>query len=85
MENSELPWNYATKELTILDILDGVLEKGVIIQGNLFLSIADIDLVFVDLYLIATSVETAIKNNMIKFDLLKFLGEGRKRDGEITG
>jgi hypothetical protein len=50
-----------TQELVLGDLLNHVLDKGVVISGNVTISIADIDLVMVDLRLLLTSIETAIK------------------------
>ena len=47
-----------SKEITILEILDRVLNKGVVITGDIVISVADIDLVYLGLKLILTSVET---------------------------
>ena len=46
-------------ETSLLDILDHVLNSGVIIHGNLVISLAGVDLVYVGLNVILTSVETA--------------------------
>ncbi len=56
------------KEITILDVLDRVLTKGVVITGDIVISVADIDLVYVGLRLLLSSVETMEKNkqNSIK-------------------
>ena len=37
------------KEITILDVLDRVLTKGVVITGDIVISVADIDLVYLGL------------------------------------
>ena len=47
-----------SKDITILEILDRVLNKGVVITGDIVISVADIDLVYLGLKLILTSVET---------------------------
>jgi hypothetical protein len=47
-----------SKDVTILEILDRVLNKGVVITGDIVISVADIDLVYLGLKLILTSVET---------------------------
>ena len=47
-----------SKDITILEILDRVLNKGVVISGDIVISVADIDLVYVGLKLLLTSVET---------------------------
>ncbi|MEI8032322.1 MAG: gas vesicle protein [Chlorobiaceae bacterium] len=46
------------KEITILDILDRVLTKGVVITGDIVISVADIDLIYLGLRLLLSSVET---------------------------
>ena len=46
-------------ETSLLDILDHVLNAGVVIHGSLVISLAGVDLVYVGLNAILTSVETA--------------------------
>ncbi|HVO59779.1 MAG TPA: gas vesicle protein GvpJ [Terriglobales bacterium] len=48
-------------ETSLLDILDHVLNQGVIIRGNLVISLAGVDLIYVGLDVILTSVETALQ------------------------
>jgi hypothetical protein len=48
-----------TEQLILGDLLNHVLDKGVVISGTVTVSIADIDLLIVDLKLLLTSVETA--------------------------
>ena len=50
-----------TEQLVLGDLLNHVLDKGVVISGQVTVSIADIDLLMVDLRLLLTSVESAIK------------------------
>jgi hypothetical protein len=45
--------------VTLVDALDRVLEKGAIINGDMILRVADVDLVFLGLRLILTSVSRA--------------------------
>jgi hypothetical protein len=47
-----------SKEITILEVLDRVLKKGVILTGDIVISVADIDLVYVGVKLMLSSVET---------------------------
>ena len=47
------------KEVTLLDLLDRLLNKGVVLVGDLTISVADVDLIYVGLRLLLTSVETA--------------------------
>jgi gas vesicle structural protein len=49
-------------ETSLLDILDHVLNAGVVIRGNLIISLAGVDLVYLGLDVILTSVETALKH-----------------------
>lgn len=54
--------NEESADLTLLDLIDHVLNTGVIIRGNLVLSLAGVDLVYLGLDLIVTSVETALRH-----------------------
>jgi hypothetical protein len=47
-----------SKDITILEILDRVLNKGVILTGDIIISVADIDLIYVGVKLMLSSVET---------------------------
>lgn len=49
-------------EMTLLDILDHVLNQGVVLRGNLVLSLAGVDLVYLGLDVILTSIETAMRH-----------------------
>ena len=44
---------------TVLELLDRVLNAGVVLVGDLAISVADVELVYVRLQLMASSVETA--------------------------
>jgi hypothetical protein len=52
----------AEQDVSLLDILDHVLNAGVVIHGSLVISVAGVDLVYVGLNVILTSVETALQN-----------------------
>ena len=47
-----------SKDITILEVLDRVLNKGVILTGDIVISVADIDLVYLGVKLMLSSVET---------------------------
>jgi gas vesicle structural protein len=51
----------AGEDVSLLDILDHVLNAGVVIHGSLVLSIAGVDLIYLGLNVVLTSVETALK------------------------
>ena len=46
-------------ELSLLETLDHVLNRGLVIAGEITISVADIDLIFVGLNVLVSSVETA--------------------------
>jgi gas vesicle structural protein len=49
-------------EASLLDILDHVLNAGVVIHGSLVISLAGVDLIYVGLNVVLTSVETALRH-----------------------
>ena len=51
----------ADEQLVLGDLLNRVLDKGVVIHGSVTISIANIDLVAVDLRLVLSSVESMIR------------------------
>jgi Gas vesicle protein len=57
----ELYHPFANKELTLLDLLDGIIDTGVVVRGEILISIANIDLIVVDLKLLVSSIESAYK------------------------
>ncbi len=48
----------STKHVSLVDILDRVLNKGVVIAGDITISVADIDLVYIDLRVLITAIES---------------------------
>ena len=46
------------RQVTLLDLLDRMLESGVVVRGQLVLAIAEIDLVKLDLSVLLGAVET---------------------------
>jgi hypothetical protein len=49
----------ANKEMTLLDLLDGIIDTGVVVNGEILISIANVDLIVVDLKLLISSFESA--------------------------
>ena len=49
-------------QLSLVDILDHVLNQGIMIRGNLVISLAGVDLVYVGLDVMLTSIETAMRH-----------------------
>jgi len=52
------------EQLILGDLLNHVLDKGVVITGSVTISIADIDLLMVDLRVLLTSIETSIRHGI---------------------
>jgi gas vesicle structural protein len=46
-------------DISLLETLDHVLNRGLVIAGEITISVADIDLIFVGLNVLVSSVETA--------------------------
>ena len=46
-------------DLSLLETLDHVLNRGLVIAGEITISVADIDLIYLGLNVIVSSVETA--------------------------
>lgn len=61
-EYAVLGGNPNDDEISLLDILDHVLNSGIVLHGNLVISLAGVDLVYVGLNVILTSVETALQS-----------------------
>jgi hypothetical protein len=50
---------FEQSDLSLLETLDHVLNRGLVIAGEITISVADIDLIFVGLNVLLSSVETA--------------------------
>jgi len=53
-----------TEQLVLSDLLNHVLDKGVVISGTVTISVADIDLLVLDLRLLLTSIETTMRRGI---------------------
>lgn len=49
---------HKAKEVSLLEVLDRVLEAGVVISGDIVISVANVDLVYLGLRALLSSVET---------------------------
>lgn len=47
------------KQIVLLDLLDRILNKGVILWGDITISVADVDLIYLGLKVLLASVEKA--------------------------
>ncbi len=50
-----------TCNVTLLEVLDRVLNRGVVIAGDVTISVADVDLIYLELSVLLSSVETAMR------------------------
>jgi hypothetical protein len=55
---ADLPPDFPAERVALVDLLDRVLAEGVVVTGEITLSIADIDLVTVSLRALLASVST---------------------------
>ncbi len=61
MTDDELAGRSPEEQVTLLELLDRVLDQGVVLSGDITLSVADVDLVYVGLRLLLASSETAAR------------------------
>jgi hypothetical protein len=52
---------FGDERLDLADLLSHVLDKGVVLKGEVMLAVADIDLIRLDIGLLLTAVETALR------------------------
>lgn len=45
------------KNVTLLELLDLILDKGVVISGDIIISVADVDLVYLGLRVVLASID----------------------------
>jgi hypothetical protein len=56
----------AVSDVTLIELVNRVLDRGVIVSGEVLISVAGIDLVYLGLELCLTSIETARQRNLMK-------------------
>jgi hypothetical protein len=73
------------KEVTLLDLLDRILNKGVILWGDVTISVADVDLIYLGLKVLLTSVETAERmRKATAASTLNLQGETRSVERDVS-
>jgi hypothetical protein len=55
-----------SKQVTLLEVVEKLLDKGVVISGDLILSCGNVDLVYLSLKLVLTSVQTMLEEKPLK-------------------
>ena len=53
------------ERMSLCDVLDRVLNTGVVVAGEVVISVADVDLIYLNLQLLLTSVETVNGRKLI--------------------
>lgn len=56
------------EQTSLLDLLDRLLDTGVVVAGDLTLSVAEVDLIFASLRLVVTSVDKAWETGVVTAD-----------------
>lgn len=49
------------RNITLFEVLDRILDKGIVIKGDLLISVADVDLIYVGLQAIITSIDRMVR------------------------
>jgi Gas vesicle protein len=52
----------ANRQVSLSEVLDRVLTKGAVVAGEVVISLAGVDLVYLGLNIVLTSVDTALKS-----------------------
>ncbi len=52
----------AQRRISLCEVLDRILNKGVVVAGDVVISVADIDLIYLNVRVLLTSVETAYRH-----------------------
>ena len=71
-------------DVNLLELLDRVLDKGVVLWGEVTISVADVELIYVGLKLLVGSTETADRLRMAAVDRLD-LPDGMAVGGATLG
>ncbi|MDO8610924.1 MAG: gas vesicle protein [bacterium] len=50
-----------SREVTLFEVLDRILDKGIVIKGDLIISVADVNLIYVGLQAVITSVDRILR------------------------
>jgi hypothetical protein len=63
---SEHDGEITASDMTLVELVNRVLDRGVIVSGEVLISVAGVDLVYLGLELCLTSIETARQRNLMK-------------------
>ncbi len=71
-----------TERVSLCEVLDRVLNKGVVVAGDVTISVADIDLIYLGLQIVLTSMETARQGSSPSAGRIGRRHGHRKGDGQ---
>jgi len=76
METNPVPVEPSDPEehISLCETLDRVLNKGVVVVGEVVISVADVDLIYLGLQLVLTSVETANRQRFLASQAAQRIG-----------
>lgn len=57
---------YEKKDISLVNALDRILEKGAVVAGDIVISVADIDLIYLSLRVLLCSVSTMEKYEVVR-------------------
>ena len=70
------------QELSLVELVDHVLNKGVVLAGEATIAIADVDLIYLGLNIVLTSVETASRVMGSRQEAAEARGKGQEASGD---
>lgn len=56
----------ADRDVALVDLIDRLFNGGIVIHGDVILAAADIDLVYVELRVLVSSVSTALEKGVLR-------------------
>ncbi len=59
------------RDVTLLDLADRLLDKGVVISGDVVISVAGVDLVYLSLRALLASVETVLDLDVVNGEMFR--------------
>ena len=74
-----VPMQHATNATNLADILERVLDKGIVIAGDIKISLADVDLLNIKIRLLVCSVEKAMEIGIDWWQQDSFLSSQAKK------
>ena len=66
-----------SREISICEVLDRVINKGVVIVGEVTISVANVELIYLGLNLILTSTETMRQSQLSQAEKLSEIANGK--------